>query len=463
MADLLYNICMDARLVDETIFKAYDIRGIYPGQIDEEIAKKIAKAYAVVIKPKGEVAVGYDVRVHSKDMAKAVREGLMESGVKVVDIGLITTDMIYFAVGNYNLAGGIQVTASHNPAEWHGMKMVGAGVKPLTGDKEIAEIKQVVLEGGEINGEGGERVMDITDEFADYMLTQLDKVQMKPMKIVINPNFGAAGKVFERIVERGKLPIELVTINMGPDGTFPKGKPDPLQKTNQAEMREEMEQAGADLGVAWDGDGDRVFFYTGEGMFVEPYYVGTFFIEDVLEKYPNQPIVYDVRYTWALQDTIKNKGGIPVIVRVGHSFIKEKMREVGAAFAVESSGHTYYRDYWLCDCGMMPVMQLIKVLAQRHTNLRDLIGPVMDKYPISGEINRRVENPGEILAEVKSKYVDGKQTELDGLSVELADFRFNIRKSNTEPLFRLNLEAKTKELVAEKTAEVLEIIGGVEA
>lgn len=451
-------------IMDESIFRAYDIRGIYPGQIDEKIAKKIAKAYAVVINPPGEVAVGYDVRVHSQDMATAVRQGLIESGIKVVDIGLVSTDMLYFAVGKYNLAGGIQLTASHNPGEWHGMKMVGVGVKPFTGDRELAQIKIATLKGEEATRAGGsERKMEITNDYIDFMLGQLAGVQIKPVKIVVNPNFGAAGKVFEEIVKRGKLPIEIIPVNMEPDGTFPKGKPDPLQKNNQMEMKASVVKAEAEMGVAWDGDADRVFFYDKGGNFIEPYYIDTFLIADILKKYPKQPVIYDVRYTWALKDAINLGGGKSVIVRVGHSYIKEKMREVGAVFAAESSGHTYYKDFWQCDCGMLPVMQLLKILTQKQISVGELVRPVIDKYPISGEINRRVENPDEIMTKVKQKYADGEQSETDGLSVEFPLYRFNIRKSNTEPLFRLNLEAKTAELMKTKTAEVLDIIGGIEA
>lgn len=449
--------------MDESIFKAYDIRGIYPGQIDEVIAKKIAKAYAVAINPPGEVAVGYDVRVHSKDIANAVRQGLIESGIQVVDIGLVSTDMLYFAVGQYNLAGGIQLTASHNPGEWHGMKMVGEGVKPFTGNKEITEIKDSSLKGDEVTKAGGsERKLEITNDYIDFMLDQLEGVRVKPIKMVVNPNFGAAGKVFEKIVQRGKLPIEIVPVNMEPDGTFPKGKPDPLQKNNQIEMKASVTNAGAEMGVAWDGDADRVFFYDHDGNFIEPYYIDTFLIADILNKYPSQPIIYDVRYTWALIDAVNLGEGKPVIVRVGHSYIKEKMREVGAVFAAESSGHTYYKDFWQCDCGMLPVMQLLKILTQKQISVGELVRPVIEKYPISGEINRRVENPNEIMIKVKQKYADGELSEIDGLSVEYPQFRFNIRKSNTEPLFRLNLEAKTAELMKAKTAEVLDIIGGYE-
>jgi len=450
--------------MDESIFKAYDIRGIYPEQIDEEVAKKIAKAYAVVINPPGEIALGYDVRVHSHDMVTAVRQGLMESGIKVVDIGLVSTDMLYFAVGKYNLAGGIQLTASHNPKKWHGMKMVGKGVKPFTGDKEIAEIKKAALRSEEVvRVGGGERKMEITNDYIDFMLAQLEDVSINPIKMVVNPNFGTAGKVFEKIVIRGKLPIEIVPVNMEPDGTFPNGKPDPQQMAKRMEMKASVTKSEADIGVSWDGDADRVFFYGKDGNLIEPYHINTFLIADILKKYPKQAIVYDVRYTWALQDTIKARGGNPVIVKVGHSYIKEKMREVGAAFAAESSGHTYYKDFWQCDCGMLPVMQLLKILTQNQITVGELVHPVVEMYPISGEINRRVENPDEIMAKVKLKYADGEQTEIDGLSVEYPLYRFNIRKSNTEPLFRLNLEAKSMELMKAKTAEVLDIIGGTEA
>lgn len=447
--------------VDQSIFRAYDIRGIYPDQIDESVAKKIAQAYVAVMKPQGKIVVGYDVRLHSRTMADAVIEGLTESGVDVVSIGLAPTDMNYFAIGNYGYAGGIQVTASHNPAEWHGLKLTGAGVKPLTGDKEIAEIKQVVLTESfvpNVSKKGTIEERDIIDDYCDFLMKYLGPVSLQPMKVVVNANFGYAGKVFEYFIHRAQLPIELVPLNCEPDGHFPKGRPDPFIMENRTELVELVKSTKADLGIAWDADADRVFFCADGGTFIEPYHFNTLLIRDVLNRYPAAAVVYDLRYIWGLVESIVSHGGKPVMARVGHSYIKAKMREVDAVFGAESSGHTYYKDYWYADSGMLPVVQLLRILAAEKKPLSVLVGDVADAYPISGEINRKVSDPGKVIAAIKAAYHDGTFDETDGLTVTYDDYRFNVRLSNNEPVFRLNLEAKTHELVVEKTKEILESI-----
>jgi phosphomannomutase len=280
------------------------------------------------------------------------------------------------------------------------------------------------------------------------------------MKVVINPNFGLAGKIFLKLVERGKLPLEIVSLNAEPDGHFPKGRPDPFIPENRIEFSNLVRECGADLGITWDADADRVFFCADGGVFVEPYFLNTILIKQMLSKSPGQKIIYDPRYTWALLDAINESGGEPVLVRVGHSYIKEAMIKENALFATESSGHTYYRDYWHSDCGMIPPVQVLEYLSQSEDKLSKIIKPVMDKYFISGEINSEVEDKEGMMNEIAERYKDAQESRLDGVSIEYADWRFTVRPSNTEPLLRLTLEAKKQKLMEEKRDEVLKIITG---
>ncbi|KKT32296.1 MAG: Phosphomannomutase [Candidatus Woesebacteria bacterium GW2011_GWB1_44_11] len=446
--------------IDPSIFKAYDVRGIYPDSITPELAYKIGQAYAEFIKPKGEVVVGNDVRLHSEELKMKVAEGLTDSGVDVVDIGLISTDMYYFAVGNYGFAGGIQSSASHNPPEFHGFKMIREKVIPLTFEDGISQIRDLIVKDEFVKSEtkGKIRKLNIDDDYVDYILSWLKLKDIKHFKVVINPNFGYAGVMFRKIVERGKLPIEIIGLNDEPDGTFPKGRPDPFIPDNRIEISELVKSSEADFGIAWDADADRVFFCADGGLFAEPYYLNTVLIKQMLKKYPKEKIIYDPRYTWALIDAIKENGGEPVISKVGHSYIKEKMREVNALYATESSGHTYFRDFWYADNGMIPVMQILEFLTENDVKLSEVIQPVINKYFISGEINTEVTDKEGKMEEIAEKYADGNVSRLDGVAVEYSDFRFVVRPSNTESLLRLTLEAKSKDLMEVKRDEVLAII-----
>jgi len=447
--------------VDPSIFKAYDIRGIYPNQIYEEIAYCIGQAYAAVIRPKGKVLIGHDVRIHSPNLKEMAIKGLLDAGVDVCDVGMITTDMLYFGVGHYQTAGGIVVTASHNQPEWHGFKMVREGVVPMTLESGISEIGEKVRAGGKvISPTKGklERTDKILDDYCRYILTWIDPAKIKPLTVVYNPNFGFAGKVFERIVEIGKLPLKLIPLNAEPNGSFPKGRPDPFIPENRPEFVELVRLSKADLGIAWDGDADRVFFCADGGIFVEPYYLNTILIKQMLLKNPKEKVIYDLRYTWALIAAIKESEGKEIICKVGHSYIKEKMRKENALFATESSGHTYYRGYWYADCGMIPPLQVLEYLSLNNKKLSEIIKPVMNEYFISGEINSDVVDKDGKMKEIAKKYSDGKQSALDGIAVEYPDFRFCVRPSNTENLLRLTLEAKSDKLMQEKRDEVLAII-----
>lgn len=446
--------------IDSTIFKAYDIRGTFPESLNNDLAYKIGQAYVGVVKPQGEVVVGEDVRIHSGELKESLVKGILDSGVDVVDAGLMSSDMLYFAVGFYQTDGGIQSTASHNPPEWHGFKMVRKGPVAMTLESGIGEVRDFILEERTSPSErkGSVRKIDLWDNYCDYILRWIKDVKVKPMKVVINPNFGLAGKIFERIVQRGKLPLEIVPLNAEPNGNFPKGRPDPFIPENRNEFIELVKSTGANFGITWDADADRVFFASDGGIFVEPYFLNTILIKQMLTKYPGEKIIYDPRYTWALIDTIEENKGSPILVRVGHSYIKEAMRKHNALYATESSGHTYYRDYWYSDCGMIPVMQILEFLSTNNTSLSQAVKPVMEKYFISGEINSEVSDKEGKMNEIAEKYKDAQQSRLDGISVEYDKWRFCVRPSNTEPLLRLTLEAKSKELMEQKREEVLRII-----
>lgn len=446
--------------LDTSIFKGYDIRGIFPETIDNDLAYKIGLAYAAYVKPRGEILVGEDVRIHSHELKESLIRGLTDAGVDVVDVGLISTDMYYFGVGNYETAGGIQVTASHNPPEWHGFKMVKAGPVAMTLEEGIGQIRDLIMEGKLTKSKvkGKTRNLDIWNDFADYILGWLKGVSLKPLTVVINPNFGLAGKIFERIIEKGKLPITIVPLNNEPDGTFPKGRPDPFIPENRGEFVKLVKDEKADLGITWDADADRVFFAVNGGLFVEPYYLNTILIDQMLKKHPGQKVVYDIRYTWALIEAIEKGGGKPVICRVGHSYIKQKLREEDALIAFESSGHTYYRGFWYADCGMIPAMQILEFLSTNSVKLSEAVKGVMGKYIISGEINSEVSDKEAKMEEIATKYSDAKISKLDGVAIEYDDWRFCVRPSNTEPLLRLTLEAKSQKLMEEKRDEVLSLI-----
>lgn len=445
---------------DPSAFKAYDVRGVYPTQLDEDVFYKLGHAYAHYVKPQGEVLVGHDVRLQSENLKKQLINGLIDAGVSVVDIGLISTDMYYFAVGNYDFAGGIQVTASHNPPEYHGAKMVREGVRPITFEEGISQMRDMVQNEHFVNSDtkGSYRKMDVLDDFCEYLLKWIDPAKVKPMKVVYNGNFGFAGRVFEHFVQKYKLPLTIIPLNAEPDGHFPKGRPDPFVPENRDEFVALVKSENADFGVAWDADADRVFFCADGGIFLEPYYTNTLLIKKMLEKYPGEKVIYDPRYTWALLDAIKNNGGIPLLCRVGHSYIKEMMREQNGIFAGESSGHTYYRDFWYADSGMIPLMQILELLSETNTPLSEMLERVMDQYVMSGEINSTVSDVHTVTEKLAERYADGEQSRLDGLAVEYKDYRFNVRPSNTEPLLRLNLEAKSKELMEQKRDEVLDVI-----
>ncbi|PIS07362.1 phosphomannomutase [Candidatus Berkelbacteria bacterium CG10_big_fil_rev_8_21_14_0_10_43_13] len=446
--------------VDKSIFKAYDIRGVYPESINEDLAYKIAQGYVEIIKPEGKVAVGYDVRNSSPALHAEVVRGLTDAGVDVVDIGLISTEMLYFAVGQYGYAGGITVTASHNPKEYGGMKMVKEKAMPITGETGIMEISDFCVEGRSIEADkkGSVEKKDIMTDFANFTVKFVDTSKIKPTKLTINPNFGFEGVVLKAVIKAGNLPIEVVGINDTPDGNFPKGRPDPFLPENRPEFIETVKSSGSDLGVAWDADADRVFFCTSSGKFVEPYYTNAALIAYMLKKDPGATIIYDPRYTWALIDSAEQNGGKAEICRVGHSFIKLAMRKSNAFFSGESSGHTYFRDFWFADSGILPLLEILEMLGATGKTLDEILAPYYAKYFISGEYNNKVADSQAVVNKIEEKYSDSEISKLDGLSIEYPDWRANIRSSNTEPLLRLNVEAKSEKLMEEKRDELLAMI-----
>lgn len=449
--------------INSSIFKAYDIRGVYPNDLNEELAYRIAQAYVNYVQPKGKIAVGMDVRFSSPKLKEAVIRGLTDAGINVLDVGLVSTEMVYFAVGNYQLAGGIQITGSHNPAEYNGIKMVREEVFPVYGEAGIEQIRDMILANKDkilSEKKGQVEQKNILDDFASFLLKFIDTKAIKPLKVVVNPNFGFQGEVIKYVVKKGNLPITLVGLNDTPDGTFPKGRPDPFVPENRPEFLNLVKSEKADFGIAWDADGDRVFFATEKGDFIESYYMNALFIADILKKNPGGKIIYDLRYTWALIDAAKTNGGTAILERVGHSFIKARMRKEDAVFCGESSGHTYFRDFWYADCGLIPALMVMEMLSRQGKKLSELVEPLFKKYFISGEINTTVNNAKMVLTKLKEKFADAQISELDGVSIEYTDWRSNIRPSNTEPLLRLNVEAKSQELLDSKKREIIDFLQG---
>ncbi|MDD4989003.1 MAG: phosphomannomutase/phosphoglucomutase [Candidatus Pacebacteria bacterium] len=445
----------------DSIFKAYDIRGIYPTDLNEEIIYAIGQAFVEIEKPKT-VVMGRDVRISGPSMQEALIQGLLDSGVDVVDIGLISTEEFYFATAYYKYDAGIAITASHNPREYTGIKMVRKGAGPIAGEEITVTLKEKSKEffGKKVMAKkkGSLTTKDVVEDFRKFVLGFIDVKKIKPFKIVANPNFGFQGKLVQAVCR--DLPITWSFLNGEPDGTFPKGRPDPFLLENRTEFIEKIKKEKPDFGVAWDADADRVFFATGSGLFLEAYYTNTLLIEEILHKNPDGKIVYDPRYTWAILDMVEKYGGTPVRCRVGHSFIKKAMRESNALFCGESSGHTYFRDFYYADSGIIPFLLMIQFLSQNKESLEELILPIIEKYPISGETSLTLKDAKNALSVLKEKYADrGRMEEFDNIIVEKGrEWRFNVRTSNTEPLLRINIEAKNKALIEELRSEILSLL-----
>lgn len=452
---------MEKKEIDPNIFRSYDVRGTYPKEINKETAYRIGQAFVKYVQPKGKIVVGYDVRTSSPELHQAVIKGVTDAGVDAVDIGLASTEMYYFAVGNYKYAGGIMVTASHQPVEFNGFKMVKEAVYPIFGDEGMSQIKELILNNQDVcqvEKKGTVERKAVMADFADFVLTMIDKNKLKPLKVVGNPNFGYQGIAIKYIIDRAKLPVTFVGINDEPDGTFPKGDPNPMLTENRVEFLKLCAAEKADFGVTWDADGDRVFFATGSGIFVDPYYTNYLLVKDIFEKSSDKTLVYEPRYTWLFLDVAKEFGGKAVPEKVGHSFIKSRMKKENAVFSGECSGHTYFRDFWYADSGIIPLLKILELVSRSDKTFEELVTPAMNKYPVSGEINSSVENQQGKIVEIKAKYTDAEVSELDGLTIEYPEWRANIRPSANDPFLRLNVEAKSKAVMEEKRDELLAII-----
>ncbi len=439
-------------------FGAYDIRGIYPETINEEIAYRIGRFFPMLFAAK-RVVVGHDIRLSGPSIKKALIQGLVESGCNVIDIGQCGTEMIYFATFHLKLDGGVMITASHNPREYNGMKFVRQEARPISGDTGLLDLKQQVADGelpamAEIYGKV--ESLDITERYVKHILSYVDVTKLKPLKVVVNAGNGAAGPILD-VMEK-YLPFELVKVHHEPDGSFPHGVPNPLLLENRDATAKAVRKHGADAGVAWDGDFDRCFMFDEQGNFIEGYYMVGFLAKAFLQKNPGEKIIYDPRLTWNTEEIVITNGGIPIISKSGHAFIKEKMRKENAIYGGEMSAHHYFRDFSYCDSGMIPWLLVLELLSQVDgMQLSGLMQERMKRYPCSGEINSKVKEVDEVLARIEAEYgSQGKVTKTDGLSVEYSNWRFNLRKSNTEPVIRLNVETRRDEVLMEnKTQELL--------
>jgi phosphomannomutase len=445
-------------MLDPKVFKAYDVRGIYPEELDEAGAEAIGRAYVEQFEPR-RMAVGRDMRLSSPAMQEALMRGAAAAGADVLDLGLVGTEMVYFAVGSLGLEGGAMVTASHNPKEYTGMKLVRRGALPVGGESGLLDVRDRALASNNLLqalSEGSIEAHDIWPAYVDRVLSFVDVAAIKPLKVVIDAANGMAGAMLPPVLER--LPIETVRCYFEPDGSFPNHEPNPLLPENREFIVRKTLEEGAHLGVAFDGDADRCFFVDDSGEFVPGDFVTALFAESLLEKEPGAKIIYDVRASRAVPDTIERAGGIPLVNRVGHAFIKARMRKDDAAFAGEVSGHYYFRDFSQADSGVVPFLLMLELIAKRGRRLSEILAPLRSQYFITGELNTPVPDVALKLQELKERYADGRLSHLDGISVDFDDWHFNVRPSNTEPLLRLNLEATSEDLMERKRDEVLEVI-----
>jgi phosphomannomutase len=447
-------------VLDPKVFKAYDVRGIYPAELDEEGAYAVGRAYVEQFEPR-QIAVGHDMRLSSPAMAAALIRGAVDAGCDVHDLGLVGTEMLYFAVGDRGLDGGVAVTASHNPKEYTGMKIVRAGALPVGGESGLLEIRDRALQGfGDPSGAGSVRQLDIWPSYVDRVLSFVDVEAVRRLKVVADAANGMAGVMLPPVLER--LPqVETVRYYFEPDGSFPNHEPNPLLPENREFIVERTKVEAADFGVAFDGDADRCFFVDDEGEFVPGDFVTALLAESVLAKEPGAKIIYDVRASWAVREAIERADGAPLVNRVGHAYIKHRMREEGATFGGEVSGHYYFRDFSQADSGVVPFLLMLELVSRKGRKLSEILRPYRTRYFITGELNTPVPDVALKLGELEERFAsEGEVSHLDGISVDAEDWHFNVRPSNTEPLLRLNLEARSEQLMEQKRDEVLDVIRG---
>jgi phosphomannomutase/phosphomannomutase/phosphoglucomutase len=442
-------------------FKAYDIRGRIPEELNEALAYDIGRAYAAFVRPKT-VAVGRDIRLTSAPLANALNRGLMDSGCKVRDIGLCGTEGVYFATFAYGLDGGIMVTASHNPPDYNGMKLVREGSRPISSDTGLADMRTLIAQASlppRAAHPGTTTPLDTTARYLEHLLSYVDRTRLRKLKVVVNAGNGGAGLIIDQLEPH--LPFEFVKLQHAPDGTFPNGVPNPMLEENQSVTADAVRRTRADVALAWDGDYDRCFFFDDQGRFIDGYYLVGLLAEAFLKREPGARIVHDPRLTWNTIDIVRRQGGQPVLCKSGHAFIKQRMREVDAVYGGEMSAHHYFRAFSYCDSGMIPWLLVLQVMCEHGMSLSQLVAERMRLFPISGEINRRLADVKSVLVRAEQHYKSSAIAidYTDGLSMEFPEWRFNLRGSNTEPLVRLNVEARGSEaLVSDKTAEVLRLI-----
>jgi len=448
-------------MINESVFKAYDVRGLYPSEINEELFQQLGRAFISYLGP-GRYAVCRDMRVSSPSLTKAFIDGALTQGGHLIDYGLIGTDQMYYAVAGDQLDGGAMITASHNPGKYNGCKMVRKEAFPLSGEAGIKEMKEMILAGSipaPPAKPGTLEKSDIMDRYVEHVLSFVDEQSIKPFNVVLDAGSGVGGIVAPRLFDR--LPCKTTRLCFEVDGTFPNHEANPLIEENRQDITAEVIKQKADVGIAWDGDADRCFFIDGSGEFIAGDFITALLAESFLRKTPGQTIIYDVRASYAVKDTVAKYQGKALMNRVGHAFIKARMREENAVFGGEVTGHYYFRDNFYADNGFIPALMILDLMSHKGMSLRDLLKPLREKYFISGEINTKVANmdiAAKKIAELKKKYAAGHPYDLDGVSAEFPDWHFNVRQSNTEPLLRLNLEGLTPEIMEKRRDEVLSII-----
>ena len=443
-----------------TCFKAYDVRGRVPDQLNEDIARRIGRAFAEVVKPR-QVVVGHDIRLTSEAIKGALVQGLLEQGVDVYDIGLCGTEEIYFATSHAGMDGGIAVTASHNPKDYNGMKFVREESKPISGDTGLFDIQAMAEKDEFVAAElpGHLHTLDTAEAYVDHLLSYVDIAALKPLKIVVDAGNGGAGRVVDLLEPH--LPFEFIKLHHEPDGNFPNGVPNPLVPENRLATIAAVREHGADLGLGWDGDFDRCFFFDEQGDFIEGYYVVGLLAEAFLKRQGPARVVHDPRLIWNTIDIVESLGGEAVQSKTGHAFIKERMRLENAVYGGEMSAHHYFRDFAYCDSGMIPWLLVTALISDAGQPLSTLVSQRMAAYPCSGEINRTIDDPAAVLSRVEDTYREQAETieHVDGLSMVLGEWRFNLRMSNTEPVVRLNVESRgDAALMQAKTRELLSLI-----
>ncbi len=442
-------------------FKAYDIRGRVPDELNEDLCYAIGRFFPVQVQAKS-VVVGRDARLSGPALLAALIRGLRDAGADVTDAGVCGTEEIYHATANFGFGGGIILTASHNPADYNGMKLVRAGAVPVSGDSGLFDLRDKVLSGKlppTAPQPGTLTQKSFRFEYADFLLRSVDMSKLKPLRIVADAGNGCAGPVLDLL--QASLPCRLIVINGEPDGAFPNGVPNPLLPENRAVTSRAVLEHQADLGLAWDGDFDRCFFYDHQGDFIEGYYMVGLLAQAMLKDAPGSKILHDTRLTWNTIDMVRAAGGLPIETKTGHAFMKERMRAENAIYGGEMSAHHYFRDFAFCDSGMLPWLKLVELLSTSGRSLQELVADCLKNYPCSGEINSRVADAASAVADVRARYATLKPAEshIDGLSMDFGAWRFNLRSSNTEPLLRLNVESRADpELMRRKTEEILKII-----